>query len=78
MSIHQPNFSQDQLIRPTACARMLNISKSALYDWLNPQSPRFKSDFPRRVQLSARVIGWRLSELNAWIQTKQQGLGGSL
>lgn len=29
----------------------LGISKSTLYDWLNPKSPYFKPDFPKRVKM---------------------------
>ncbi|THT95457.1 AlpA family phage regulatory protein [Lampropedia puyangensis] len=67
------------MIRAVACARLLNISRSALYDWLDPKSPRYKKDFPKRIRLSSRVIGWRLSEVNAWISSKQtdQASGGA-
>ena len=29
--------------------------------------------FPRRVELTGGRVGWRLSELQAWIRTRQRG-----
>ncbi|WP_353230794.1 helix-turn-helix transcriptional regulator [Pseudomonas qingdaonensis] len=74
MSFKNSFSPSDQLVRAVACASLLNISKSAFYDWTNPKSPRFKPDFPQRIRLSSRVIGWRLVEVNAWISSKQSSL----
>lgn len=45
----------------------LGISKSTLHDWINPKSPRFKPDFPKRVKMgvSTRFVE---SEITAYQQ----------
>ena len=52
------------------CARvceMLSISKSTLYDWINPKSPRYDNHFPRPIKLGSSAVGWVEIELEAWL-----------
>lgn len=47
----------------------LSISKSTLHDWLNPKSPNFKPNFPKRVKMgvSTRFVE---SEITAYQQAQ--------
>lgn len=47
----------------------LGIGKSTLYDWIDPKSPRFKPDFPKRVKMgvSTRFVE---SEITAYQQAQ--------
>ncbi|HEJ9627171.1 TPA: AlpA family phage regulatory protein [Proteus mirabilis] len=49
----------------------LKIGKSTLYDWLNKNSPRYKSDLPRPFKISSKSIGWIEEELDAWIEKRK-------
>lgn len=51
----------DRLIRlPTVC-ELTALGKSSVYSI---------PDFPKRVTLSRRAVGWRLSEVLAWIESR--------
>ncbi|MCE0939137.1 AlpA family transcriptional regulator [Pseudomonas kurunegalensis] len=52
---------------------MLSVSRSTLYDWLNPSSPRYDSEFPRPVRLSAKgvAVGWFLDDVMRWLGTRK-------
>lgn len=47
----------------------LGIKKSTLHNWLNPKSPHFKPDFPKRVKIgvSTRFVE---SEITAYQQAQ--------
>lgn len=44
-------------------------SKSALYDHLNPYSPRFDPDFPKPVKVGTRTL-FVEAEIDAYIQRR--------
>lgn len=51
----------DKLIRlPTVC-ELTALGKSSIYSI---------PDFPKRVTLSRRAVGWRLSEVLQWIESR--------
>jgi len=45
----------------------IGIGRSTIYDWLNPQSPRFNATFPRPMKIGLSAIGWLEHEVDAWI-----------
>jgi prophage regulatory protein len=58
----------DRLIRlPTVC-ELTALGKSSVYSI---------PDFPKRVTLSRRAVGWRLSEVLAWIESRVTAGGKS-
>ncbi len=48
-----------KLIRLPAVCELTGLGKSSVYSI---------ADFPKRVVLSRRAVGWRLSEVMAWIE----------
>lgn len=58
---------KSKLIRiNTVCELLGDIAISTLYDWINPESPRFKEDFPKRIKIG-RMVFWRLAEIEDFI-----------
>ncbi len=47
------------------------LSRSTLYDKLNPKSPRYDSSFPKQRNLGTSAVGWIESEIDAWISSRQ-------
>lgn len=43
------------------------LSRSAIYDKLNPKSPRYDATFPVQVGLGTGAVGWLESEINDWL-----------
>lgn len=57
------------------------MSRSKLYSLLNPNSPYFDPTFPKKAVIGtgprARTVGWRLHEIDAWINAQFfHGYGG--
>jgi len=54
----------DRIIRTTEVQKMTGLSRTSI--WREER----KGEFPSRVSLSAGSVGWRLSEIEAWIQSR--------
>ncbi len=59
-----------QIIRLKALVHLLGISRSTLYSWINPRAKQFKPNFPTKIKISDRCVGWRLSEIEQWMDTE--------
>lgn len=59
-----------KILRPALCRELLGISNGAFYARQNPQSKYYDPDFPRRVRLGMRAVGYALSDLESYIQSK--------
>jgi len=51
----------DRLIRIKTVCELSGLGKTSVYSI---------PDFPKRVVLSRRAVGWRLSEVQAWIASR--------
>lgn len=60
-------------VLPTGAKRVLRIrevqsriglSRSTIYDRMNPMSPRYDKSFPRPVKLGMSAVGWIDSRAN--------------
>jgi len=51
----------DRLIRLHEVCALAGVGKTSIYSI---------EDFPKRVQLSRRAVGWRLSEVQSWIESR--------
>lgn len=71
---HSEEISKPQIVRLSQLTEMLSISRSCIYDWLNPSSPRHDPSFPKQVRLSGRssggAVGWRLESIMAWLDSR--------
>ncbi|WP_298184239.1 AlpA family phage regulatory protein [uncultured Pseudomonas sp.] len=71
---HAEEISKPQIIRLSQLTEMLSISRSCVYDWLNPRSPRHDPLFPKQIRLSGRknggAVGWRLESIMAWLDSR--------
>lgn len=50
---------------------MLGISRSKLYEMINPRSPRYCAAFPKRIRIGGSV-GWFEHEVKAWVMSCQE------
>jgi len=46
------------------------LSRSTLFDLMNPNSKRYDETFPKRIPLTANTVGWLTSELDVWIESR--------
>jgi len=57
----------DRLIRLPQVCELTALGKSSIYSI---------PDFPKRVVLSRRAVGWKLSQVLAWIESRSTVRGG--
>jgi prophage regulatory protein len=48
--------------------RMTGLSTSTIYDMMA------RGDFPRPLRLGKRAVGWRESDLTAWLDSREQAV----
>lgn len=59
-----------QILRMPQLTKKTGASRSSVYEWLNPKSPRFDPTFPVPVKLSGASIGWIEAEVDAWLASR--------
>ena len=62
----------DRVIRLQELLRLIALSRATVYERINPKSERFDPSFPRPIKLGAASVGWKLSEVMAWIAARPQ------
>ncbi|WP_293371175.1 AlpA family transcriptional regulator [Nevskia sp.] len=61
------------ILRRRAVEARTGLSRSTLYDWMNPSSPRYKPDFPKPMRFSgSNAVGWVANEIDDWLTAQVQ------
>ncbi|GAC1622249.1 MAG: hypothetical protein NVS9B10_05990 [Nevskia sp.] len=75
MSASQPEPTVTELSRTVCILRRrdlesrLRLSRSTIYDKINPRSPRYDASFPKPIHLGGgAAVGWIESEVADWLQ----------
>ncbi len=55
------------ILRRKQLESRLGLSRSTIYDRINPKSERYDPDFPKPIKLGARAIGFIESEVNTYL-----------
>ncbi len=56
-----------RLLRRSEVERRTGLSRSSIYDRLDPKSPRHDESFPRPVQVGMRAKRFVEAQVDAWI-----------
>lgn len=49
----------------------LRLSRSTIYDKINPRSPRYDASFPKPIHLGGgAAVGWIESEVSDWLHSQ--------
>lgn len=57
----------DEILRMRDLCGLLALSRSTVYEKINPKSRRYDAKFPKPFKLSVAAIGWRKSDILIWI-----------
>lgn len=60
-----------KILRLSQVQERIGLSRSTIYDRMNPNSPRFDSTFPRPVKLGVSAIGWFDSAITEWLMARR-------
>ncbi|MDI1269460.1 MAG: AlpA family phage regulatory protein [Polaromonas sp.] len=64
------NPDSNRIVRLDEVIDRTGLSRSTIYDKMDPKSPRHDRTFPPRVKLGLSAIGWEESALDSWILTR--------
>jgi prophage regulatory protein len=65
---HEESTMMDgSIFRLADVMHYLSLSRSAIYDRQNPDSPRYDSTFPKKIFLGGGAVGWQKEDIDAWL-----------
>ncbi|MBK6356276.1 MAG: AlpA family phage regulatory protein [Betaproteobacteria bacterium] len=74
----QATQGQRRVLRIKEVCERTGLSRSGIYDRLNPESKYYAPDFPKRFKLGVHSVGWDSTEIDRWIaERKERGVVGS-
>ncbi|ATN10431.1 AlpA family transcriptional regulator [Pseudomonas sp. FDAARGOS_380] len=59
-----------KILRIKHVEERVGLSRSAIYDRLNPKSPRYDECFPRPFKIGLSAVGWLESSIELWIRSR--------
>ncbi|AXO17980.1 helix-turn-helix transcriptional regulator [Providencia vermicola] len=60
-----------RILRITELTKVLGISRSSIYEKLNPRSKYYDDTFPKPLKLGASSVGWLYSEIEKWVASRE-------
>ena len=66
-------FHMNQIIRIKEVIAVTGVSRSVIYEKLNPQSKCYDATFPKLIKLSVNCVGQSTLEVNQWIEGRLAG-----
>lgn len=64
-----------RVLRMKDLVAMLGISRSSIYEKLNPKSKYYDIDFPKPIKLGAASVGWLSTAIEIWIAMRSSDDG---
>jgi len=61
----------ERIIRLPTLIERTQLSRSTLYDKMNPKSNRYDASFPRPIKLSVSAVGWFEQDIIDWLNSKK-------
>lgn len=59
-----------KIIRIKHVIERIGLSRSSIYDRLNPDSPRYDASFPRPINIGISAVGWLEVDVDEWIKSR--------
>lgn len=59
--------SKMTMLRMKHLIAKLGISRSSIYEKINPKSPRYDPGFPKPIKLGGSTVAWVEEEIDQWI-----------
>ncbi len=59
-----------QILRRSDVEVITGLSKSTIYAKMDSKSPYFDPDWPKRVNLGPRSVGWYRHEVIKWVESR--------
>jgi predicted DNA-binding transcriptional regulator AlpA len=59
---------RDSILRLPELIAYTGLSRSAIYDRMDENSPRYDASFPKQIRLGGTAVGWKQSDVDQWIE----------
>lgn len=69
-TIHSTDHNRLKIINIHQVREYTGLSRSTIYELMNPKSKSFDASFPKQINLTMHRVGWVASEINDWIESK--------
>lgn len=66
--------AQINILRLTRLKEKTGISRSTVYNKMNPGSKYYDAEFPKPVRLGDSSVGWLESDVDAWLASRPQAI----
>jgi len=66
----ESSSTHPRVLRFKQVLERVGLSRSTIYDRINPASPRYDSSFPKPMKIGRSAIGWLESSISKWIETR--------
>ncbi|MGM0985103.1 MAG: helix-turn-helix transcriptional regulator [Pseudomonadota bacterium] len=66
------NTDEKMVLRMPELKKLIGLSRSKIYEMLNPKSDWHDPDFPKQIRLSAGAVGWYRHELLEWLELRRK------
>lgn len=63
-------ISDFKIVRRKELEQLSGLSRSTIYDKMNPKSSRYDKYFPKPVKLSLNAVGWFEQDIHRWLKTR--------
>lgn len=68
----KPMQSNDvKILRLLTVSETCGLSRSTIYEKINPKSRHYDPEFPKPLKLSSSAVGWLQHEINHWLLSKK-------
>ncbi|MCY1542886.1 Prophage CP4-57 regulatory protein (AlpA) [compost metagenome] len=62
------DFIATKILRIKHVQERIGLSRSAIYDRLNPRSPRYDKNFPAPFKIGISAVGWSEGSIDEWVR----------
>lgn len=59
-----------KLLRIKQVQDRIGLSRSTIYERIDPKSPRYDSSFPRPIKIGLSAVGWLEESIDRWIESR--------
>ncbi|WP_126241502.1 helix-turn-helix transcriptional regulator [Burkholderia gladioli] len=66
---------QIKVLRFNCLKEKIGISRSSVYNKMNPNSKYYDEEFPKPIRLGESTVGWRESDVDAWLGSRPRAVG---
>ncbi|HDR9759511.1 TPA: AlpA family phage regulatory protein [Burkholderia cepacia] len=66
--------TQSRILRIKRLKDKTGLSRSTVYNKMNPDSKYYDAEFPKSIRLGDSSVGWRESDVDAWLVTRPQAI----